>query len=57
MHCIHALVVGYVWECPISTAQYQLCSVFLIDRDVMEVAKEIVATITDPQAMVGPEVS
>ena len=28
----------------------------LIDRDVMEVAKEIVATITDPQAMVGPEV-
>lgn len=26
------------------------------DRDVMEVAKEIVATITDPQGMVGPEV-
>ena len=24
-------------------------------RDVMEVAKEIVATITDPQAMLGPE--
>ncbi len=27
-----------------------------IDRDVMEVAKEVVATVTDPQAMVGPEV-
>ena len=26
------------------------------DRDVMEVAREIVATITDPQGMVGPEV-
>lgn len=25
-------------------------------RDVMEVAREIVATITDPSAMVGPEV-
>lgn len=26
------------------------------DRDVMEIAKEIVTTITDPQGMVGPEV-
>ena len=25
-------------------------------RDVMQVAREIVATITDPSAMVGPEV-
>lgn len=29
---------------------------YCADRDVMEVAKEIVATITDPQGMVGPEV-
>ena len=28
----------------------------ILDRDVMEVAKEIVATISDPQGMVGPEV-
>lgn len=27
-----------------------------LDRDVMEVARDIVATITDPQNMVGPEV-
>ena len=31
---------------------FSLCT----DRDVMEVAKEIVGTITDPQGMVGPEV-
>jgi hypothetical protein len=28
----------------------------LAGRDVMEVAREVVATITDPSAMVGPEV-
>ena len=25
-------------------------------RDVMQVAREVVATVTDPSAMVGPEV-
>lgn len=35
----------------------QCAYVMVPDRDVMEVAKEIVATITDPQGMVGPEVS
>ena len=28
----------------------------VVGRDVMEVAKEIVATVTDPHTMVGPEV-
>ena len=38
---------------PLKCVVVYLC---FIDRDVMEVAREIVATISDPQGMVGPEV-